>query len=214
LVDEACPLVNSKGCAPYDRSKAAGEREVRKAVARGLDAVILNPTAVIGPYDFRPSHVGQTLLALGQRKLPALVTGGFDWVDVRDVVEGALRAEEKAQAGAKYLLSGHWAPVRELARLSEGITGVRAPRLICPLELALVGAPFSTAWARLRGRRPLYTSFSLQVLRSSQRVSHALATRDLGHQPRPLRDTLLDTYAWFVQTGRLPGPLATSPEVA
>jgi dihydroflavonol-4-reductase len=202
-IDETRPLVNSEGSAAYDRSKAAAEREVRDGISRGLDAVILNPTAVVGPYDFRPSHLGQTLLALGRGQLPALVRGGFDWVDVRDVVEAALCAEKQAPLGAKYLLSGRWASVVELATLAEQITGVPAPRFACPLGLALVGAPFSTAWYSLRGERPLFTKFSLRTLRSNRRISHARATRDLNYHPRPLHDTLEDAYAWFVQTGRL-----------
>jgi len=212
-LDETRPLVDSRGHAPYDRSKAAGEREVQKGLARGLDAVILNPTAIVGPYDFRPSHLGQMLLALGRGKLPALVAGGFDWVDVRDVVEGALCAEERASAGSRYLLSGHWASVRDLARTAEEITGVRAPRFVCPLGLARIGAPFSTAWSHLRGERPLYTSFSLQVLRNSnRRISHTQATRDLGYRPRPLRDTLADTCAWFAQVGWLDQPAVNLAE--
>ena len=206
-VDEARPLVNSRGCAPYDRSKAAGEREVRKGIARGLDAVILSPTAILGPYDFRPSHLGQVLLALAHGRLPALVAGGFDWVDVRDVAEGALRAEQRAPGGAKYLLSGHWASVQQLAALVQEITGAGAPRLVFPLQLAFVGAPFATAWNQLTGQRPMFTSYSLQVLRGNRCVSHALATRDLGYHPRPLHDTLVDTYTWFAQGGRLSGPV-------
>lgn len=59
---------------------------------RGLDAVILAPTAIIGPYDFRPSHFGQLLLALAQGRMPALVVGEFDWVDARDAVAASLAA--------------------------------------------------------------------------------------------------------------------------
>ena len=107
-VDELRPLVDNQGCPPYDRSKAAGEREVRQGIEQGLDAVILNPTAVIGPYDYRLSHFGEALLAMARGKLPALVQGGFNWVDVRDVVAGAISAEERAPIGAKYLFSGNY----------------------------------------------------------------------------------------------------------
>jgi dihydroflavonol-4-reductase len=72
-VDEQRPLVDSPNYPPYDRSKAASEREVRQGIEQGLDAVILNPTAVIGPHDFRMSHLGETLLAMARGKLPALV---------------------------------------------------------------------------------------------------------------------------------------------
>jgi len=131
-VDESRSLVDSHRCPPYDRSKAAGEREVRRGIERGLNAIIINPTAIVGIHDYRPSHFGEVLLSLANHKLPALVNGGFDWVDVRDVVEGAMRAEERAPTGAKYLLSGHWVSLRDLANLVEKITGVARSRFRLP----------------------------------------------------------------------------------
>lgn len=196
-VDEARPLVKSWRDPPYDRSKAAGEREVQKGIAQGLDAVILNPTAIIGPYDYKPSHLGEVLLALSRGRLPGLVAGGFDWVDVRDVAEGAIRAAERTPAGGKYLFAGHWASMRDLAALVEAISGVRAPRLVWPAALAYAGAPFSTLFAHLAGRRPLYTIVSLQALHSNRAVSHARATRDLDYHPRPLQETIADTLGWL-----------------
>jgi len=210
-IDESRPLAESRSCPPYDRSKAAGEREVLRGLERGLDAVIINPTAVIGPHDYQPSHFGEVLLALAHRRMPALVAGGFDWVDVRDVVQGAMRAEERAPAGAKYLLSGHWVSIRDVAAHVEEITGVPAPRLVCPLWLAGIGAPIVTAFHRLDGRRPLYTSVSLRALRSNRNISHEKATHDLDYHPRPFRETLIDTFLWFKEAGQLAGSLKQQP---
>ena len=206
-VDESNPLVESRRYPPYDRSKAAAEKEVYKGIEKGLDAIIISPTAIIGPYDYRPSHFGEALLRLANGRLPALVSGGFDWVDVRDVIEGAMRAEERAPTGAKYLLSGHWVSLRDLARLVEQITGVPAPGFVCPMWLARIGAPFISAFDRLAGRRPLYTSASLQALRDNRNISHQKATRELDYHPRPFRETLIDTLSWFEETGQLARPL-------
>lgn len=202
-VDESRPLVEPKRCPPYDRSKAAGEKEVHKGMERGLDAVIIIPTGIIGPYDYEPSYFGEALLTLARGKLPALVAGGFDWVDVRDVVEGAMRAEERATTGARYLLSGHWVSVPELAAIVEQVTGVPAPRLVCPLWLAPAGIPFTTALARLAGKRPLYTSASLKALCGNRNISHARATCDLDYNPRPFWETIVDTLRWFEISGYL-----------
>ncbi len=205
-VDESRPLVNSGYCPPYDRSKAAAEREVRLAIERGLDAVILNPTGVLGPHDYQPSYLGQALLAMAQNRLPALVTGGFDWVDVRDVVAAALRAEARAPAGARYLLSGHWVSMCDMAGMVAEVTGAGTSRFTCPLWLARLGAPVIQGVSRLSGKRPLYTSVSLKALRSNRRISHEKATRELGYAPRPFRETLSDTLAWFKENGRLARP--------
>ena len=213
-VDESRPFVTSRHCPPYDRSKAAAEAIVREAIAQGLDAVIINPTAIIGPYDFQPSHFGEALLLIATNKLPALVTGGFDWVDVRDVVAGALRAEEKASPGAGYLLSGHWVSMCDIAAGVAEITGAPVNKFVCPLWLARVGTPVMRGISRVSGKRPLYTGASLRALQSNRRISHDKAARELGYRPRPFRETLVDTLRWFRENGRLsgaPGKKAGSP---
>ena len=202
-VDEERPLVDARKCPPYDRSKAAGEWEVRRGIEKGLDAVIVYPTAVFGPHDYQPSFFGEALMAVARRKLPALVTGGYDWVDVRDVVAGAMMAAEIAPTGARYLLSGHWVSMCDIAAMIEEITGLSTGRPVCPLWLAHIGAPFIGAISRLNGKRPLYTSVSLRALKSNHHISHERATRELGYQPRPFRETLADTLLWFKENGQL-----------
>jgi dihydroflavonol-4-reductase len=197
-VDEERPLATGSWL-PYDRSKAEGELRVKDGIARGLDAVVVNPTAVLGPYDYRPSPLGSVLLDLYRRKLPGLVDGGFDWVDVRDVVAGALAAAERGRTGEKYLLSGARRTILDLARTVEEVTGVRPPRLVTPMWLARGVVPFALGWARLRGQPPRFTAESLHALRNHQSVSHDKATRELGYTPRPLKETIAATFDWFKQ---------------
>jgi dihydroflavonol-4-reductase len=209
-VDESRPLTDLKSGPPYDRSKAAAEKEVRRGIEQGLDAVIINPTGVIGPYDYQPSFLGEALLSMAQNRLPALVTGGFDWVDVRDVVAAAMRAEAQAPAGATYLLSGHWVSMCDIAAMVAEITGVKNSRFVCPLWLARLAAPLVQGVSRLNGKSPLYTSVSLRALKSNRHISHAKATRELGYQPRPFRETLVDTLRWFEANGQLARPISPS----
>jgi len=202
-VDESRPLAESRNHPPYDRSKATAEKEVRKGIEQGLDAIIINPTAIIGPHDYQLSHFGEALLALARGNLPALVSGGYDWVDVRDVVNGAICAEERAPTGARYIMSGHWLSLRDLAALVEEATGTRAPRLVCPAWLARIGVTVADSFRSQNGKRPLYTSMSLKTLNSNRNISHASATRDLDYQPRPFRETLIDTLQWFMENDHL-----------
>ena len=200
-IDEDTALVSGPRSPAYDLSKADGERLVRAAVEDGLDAVILNPTGVIGPHDFQRSLMGRTLVSMWAGRLPALTGGGYDWVDARDVVAAAIAAEERAPRGARYLLAGTWFSVREVAESVHRAGGARPPRMVSPLWLAGVGAPFAEGFARLRGRDPIYTTLSLRALRCHRHVSRARAERDLGFAPRPVDDTIRDAIEWLVGNG-------------
>jgi len=202
-IDETRPLCSGDDLLPYDRSKAGGEREIAAGVQKGLDAVTVNPTAVIGPHDYRPSRMGEVFLQLYRRELPGLVDGGFNWVDVRDIVDGAIKAGEKGRTGERYLLAGERRTVAELAKLVEEVTGKRAPMFVSPMWLARGVAPFATAVAKMTKKEPLFTSQSLQALRNHIDIKHDKASRELGYQARPLKDTLRDTFAWFGEANRL-----------
>jgi dihydroflavonol-4-reductase len=207
-IDEGRGPAGGPGTPAYDLSKAAGEREVRAGIARGLDAVIVNPTAAIGPHDYGPSTLGEALVRIARGRLPCLVEGGFDWVDVRDVVAGALAAAERGRSGERYLLSGEWRSVRALAAMVAAQTGVPAPRLVAPMWMARLGAPLATGWARLTRGRPVYTHASLHALRNHRHVRHDKAARELGYAPRPLEQTVADFFAWLRSEGRVPSERA------
>ncbi len=204
VVDETTPLAKTDECPHYDRSKALGERIVMDAAQQGLDAIVLAPTAVVGPHDYRPSYFGRVLLSLARRQIPVLVCGGYDWVDVRDVVAATLRATDSAPAGSKYMLSGHWHSIMDVARAAGDMLGCSVPRVVAPLSLARACGPLAESICRIIGRTPLYTRYSVDALSSHRFVSHQKATRELGYEPRPFQQTLYDTYLWFEQQGSLP----------
>jgi len=136
-VDEDRQLVqsHSRGYPPYAHSKAAGQREVLRAIEHGLNAVIINPTACLGPHDFRSGLPNSSILALADGKLLALIAGGFDWVDARDVAEGAIQGTETAPSG------GHWANLEQLAQIVGEVTGRRIRLPVLPMWLARGIAP-------------------------------------------------------------------------
>ncbi|MFV1986570.1 MAG: NAD-dependent epimerase/dehydratase family protein [Gemmatimonadota bacterium] len=192
------------GAYVYDRSKAAGEREVDRGVEAGLSAIILNPTAIIGPHDFGPSLMGSALLDMYHGRTPALVPGGSDWVDVRDVATATISGLDRGRTGERYLLSGHWTTLRAFADLVAETTGRPAPRWNIPGGVLRAGLPIVQGWARMTGGAPLYTRQSLDALSASSRdVRHDRAREALGFDPRPLETTLRETFEWYGAMGWL-----------
>jgi len=196
MLDETRPLVHSDKTI-YEYTKAEGEREVMKAVKEGLDAVILNPTAVIGPFDYRGSLLGQALLKIYQNKLPFLVSGGYNWVDVRDVVAASLQAIESGRMGENYILSGKFCSLEELSVMISKISDCKIP-VIVPVSLARTACPFFKIYSIISKKEPLYTYQSLNILvNSPTNISNAKAVKELKYKPRPLEQTLSDTFDWY-----------------
>jgi dihydroflavonol-4-reductase len=204
VLDESrVQVADSNRHSAYDRSKALGERVVREAIAAGLDAVIINPTGIMGPVDHGPSRLGQLLCDLANRKLPALLDGGFDFVDVRDVAAAVLAAGDRGRCGENYIIGNAWYSLRELAAIVESCTGRRAPAFVSPVWAARLGVPFARVVARVRGREAHFTDESLDVLASNRSISSRKARAELGHAPRPLRETVADSLQHLTTQGHI-----------
>lgn len=201
--DESTPRAVRPQLPAYDRSKAAGEVEIRRLIDRGLDAVVVNPSGILGPVDDVPSRMGSVLLALWRRRLPALVPGGFDWVDVRDVVAALRAAATAGRTGENYLIAGHRASLAELATLAASVRGGRPVTRRAPTALARAVAPLAEVVVRSTGWPLLPTREALHALESYPYIDGAKAQRELGHEPRPIAQTLADLHESFVEAGRL-----------
>jgi dihydroflavonol-4-reductase len=200
-LDEDSPRSLRRRLPVYDRSKAAGEARLRESMEKGLDAVIVNPTGLIGPYDFEPSRMGSFFLALRQRSLRAVVAGAFDWVDVRDVAAALAAASAHGRSGASYLVPGHRLSLHALSRLAARVTGAQVPRLVVPMTVARLGAGAVSALRKSVDSSRLLTAEGLHALRSCPFVVSRRAELELDHHARPAEQTIADIYRWFDLAG-------------
>jgi dihydroflavonol-4-reductase len=200
-MDETRPLIED-GPMWYEITKSRAEKMVLDATRDGLDAVVINPTAIVGPNDFKPSLVGTVLIRLYKNSLPALVPGGYNWVDVRDVVQGAMAAMNFGRKGERYILGGKWVSVRDLAMTVERASGKKVNKFMVPTGLAKIGVPFIKVYAKITGQEPLYTNESLRTLREvNTKISCLKAETELGYKSRDLDITVKDTLDWFRKNG-------------
>jgi len=196
-INESLPFDPNNPYGAYDRSKATASLEVQTAAREGLDAVIVCPTGVIGPFDFRGSEMGEVIFNAATTKTMFYIEGAYDFVDVRDVVDGMIAAGEKGNPGESYILSGHKLSVRYLLETVREVTGRAFASVKIPFSLAKFIA-WVAPWYYLRSRKkPRFTPYSLEVLQSNADIDHAKASRELGYHPRPLIETIADTVKWF-----------------
>lgn len=186
----------------YFKSKVEGERAIAEWLrTHTLPVVLILPTAILGPSDTAPTNMGQAIVDLLDRKLPAIPPGGFEFVDARDVAQGMLNAVERGKSGERYILSAGYHSMAELAQTVARVSGVPAPRVRLPYAAALAAAYMSEFGARLRGTAPQIPVAAIRSMNLYRPVTAAKAQRELGVTFRPFAETLRDAVAWFRDNG-------------
>ena len=181
----------------YAKTKAEATEAVLEAVSSGLlDAVIVHPSGIIGPYDDGHNHLVQLVKMYISGKLPAGVDGGYDFVDVRDVAEGCLEAITKGRSGECYILSNKYLSIRDLFENIRKVIGGRK-KICLPVWVAKLFEPFFRMISKATNTRPLYTRYALETIEGNGHFSHLKATQELGYRPREMGDTIADTIAWL-----------------
>ncbi len=197
LIDESLPFDVDNPAGQYDRTKAEASLIVLDAVRTGLDAVIVCPTGVIGPYDYRVSEMGALIRSWMHPGPHFLIEGMFDFVDVRDVARGMILALQRGRTGEAYILSGERIPLIRLKEMVQAAVDRPTPHLLIPLMLALFVADLVPFFSRLFHTRPLFTRYSLETVVSNSAVDPGKARRELGYQARSLQQTVADTVRWW-----------------
>jgi dihydroflavonol-4-reductase len=186
----------------YAKTKAEATQAVLDAVFEGLDAVVVHPSGILGPYNGSGNHLVQLINDYLSGRLPACVHGGYDFVDVRDVAGGCLSAALKGRKGECYILSNRYYEVSEMLDMAKSmIGGKKLPTL--PMWMAKASAPLICCISRVKKQRPLYTKYSLYVLESNGRFTHDKATSELNYRPRDLYVTIADTIRWMMKNQSL-----------
>lgn len=185
---------------PYYLSKIYAERVCQRFIdTYQMPIVQLRPSLLLGPGDRKDSSTGDVVLFM-KRKIPATITGGISFVDVRDVADAFIAAMDRAPAGRTYLLGAENMTLRAFFEHLEQITGVRVPWLPIPdealsLGAKLLGGAMKTLGIKSDGVDPV----SVEMARHYWYIDSARAKKELGFSPRPVQETLRDTVRWIEQ---------------
>ncbi len=200
VVDENVPIDPASAIAAYDQSKAEATVAVLNAAKNGLSAVVVCPTGVIGPYDFKSSEMGTLIKEWMDHKVNFLIEGNYDFVDVRDVVQGMILARQKGKVGQIYILSGQLIRVVDLWRLVKELVSIKSSFFInIPVRFASFVAKFTQIYYRISRSKPRFTTYSIETLHTNAVISNFKARSVLGYQPRSLRESIKDTVVWWKQ---------------
>ena len=168
----------------YNRSKFLAEEEVRRGIARGLDAVIINPAHVLGRYDRR--GWARLIIAAHERWLPGLPSGAGTFCHAEAVARAHIAAFERGRTGQNYLMSGVDASFVELFGVINRVTGARVPLRTLPPVLFRLAARVDAGVAALSGRAPEATPEGVAIATAHASVVSDLAERELGYRPSTL----------------------------
>ena len=181
----------------YAKSKAMATHAVLDAAKTSLDASVVLPSGIIGPGDTAGGSITELLLSFLAGKLPIAVRGGYDFVDVRDVAAGIVSCAEKGVRGKCYILSGHYATIRDILETVGRSTGINKAVSYLPVALAKLIAPFYELDSIRRKKKLFFTPYAVHVLQSNAKFSKKASENDLGYASRSLKETLIDTVKWL-----------------
>jgi dihydroflavonol-4-reductase len=203
--DETTPVTEADMVGVYKVSKFRAEQAVLAMVRDlGLPAVIVNPAAPVGPRDIKPTPTGRMIADAASGRMPAYVDTGLNIVHVDDVALGHVLALERGRVGERYILGSENLKLGDLLALVATATNRRPPRIRLPTGLLWPVAMAGEAWANISGITPLVTRDHLRMARKTMFFSSAKAIAELGYDPRPARDAVVDAVAWFRGHGMVP----------
>jgi dihydroflavonol-4-reductase len=197
--DETTPVSEAQMSNHYKRSKWQAEQVALELARKGLPIVIVNPSAPVGPRDVKPTPTGQVIVDFLNRKMPAYLDTGLNWVHVRDVAIGHILAAENGRIGERYILGnaeGNWTMKEAFAILQE-ITGIPAPKMRIPYGVALGAAYVDESISSITGKPPKAPLAGVRMAKYKMFFNPAKAIHELGLPQTSPRQALADAVEWF-----------------
>jgi dihydroflavonol-4-reductase len=199
---EETPVTLDDMVGHYKRSKFLAEQAVLEFAQKGLEVVLVHPSAPVGPWDSRPTPTGQMILDYLRGRMPAYLETGLNLIHVRDVARGHLLAEAKGRRGEKYILGNQNLSLSEIFQMLAEITGIPAPRLRLPYWPILALAYANEFWASYLTKKPPRMPLAgVQMAKKFMFFDSCKAVRELGLPQTPVRQALKEAVDWFQEHG-------------
>jgi dihydroflavonol-4-reductase len=187
----------------YKRSKFLAEQNVQRMIVdQSLPAIIVNPSAPVGPRDLKPTPTGRLIVKAANGEIPAFIKTGLNIVHVDDVALGHLQALEKGNIGERYILGGENLTLEKILKLISECTGKTAPKISIPPNIVLPIAYLTETWAKVtKSPEPFITVDGVRMSKQKMYYTSIKAELKLGYNFRPAKEAIKDSIEWFGKQG-------------
>lgn len=200
-VTEATPSLADKSSVNYERTKWQAQEIARAAIGDGLEVVIMQPGAIMGPYDI--GTWSRMFLMVRDGKLPGVPPAKLSFAHVREIVGAHIAAADKGENGGQYLLAGENSTMLQLVTEIGLLLGKSTPKKPLPLGLMRVAATLGGLVSAVTGKEPSITAEMVEAFSHPMTTRSEKAQRDLGYKVVPLKEMVKDCYDWMVAEGRI-----------
>jgi dihydroflavonol-4-reductase len=173
-----------------------------KVQKEGLDAVVVNPTFMIGPYDSRPSS-GEMIRGVYNKKVPGYPLGGKNYVSVKDVSVAISNAITKGKKGNCYILGNENLTYKEAFEKIARCTNSKAPRLKLSKSLIRTYGKGATIFAKIFNLNPKITHELAILASETHYYSAQKAVSELEMPQTPIEEAINECYNWFIENDYL-----------
>lgn len=198
---EATASCAAESSVNYERTKWQAQEIARAAVSRGLEVVIMQPGAIIGPYDI--GTWSQMFALVRDGKMNAVPDAGLTFAHVREVVAAHIAAADKGENGGQYLLGGENRSMLDLVQIIERLMGKPAKAKAVPKAVLAVVATIGDFVSNFTGKQPTITPEMAKAFGGRSKINTAKAQRELGFKVVSLEQMAKDCYDWMVAEGRI-----------
>ncbi|UFH52926.1 NAD-dependent epimerase/dehydratase family protein [Spirosoma sp. KNUC1025] len=187
-IDESQKWVDSPNNSAYAKSKYRAELEVWRGIAEGLNAVMVNPSVVLGVGDWSRSSLQLIKYVYDER--PFYPAGLVNYVDVLDVTNALVELMQSDITAERFILNGGTIPYRSLLEQIAAVLGKRPPSMRIPPVLTRLLWPIEAVRAWLLDKSPLITRETARSASSLYAYNGRKIEQVIDFQYRPLSDTL------------------------
>jgi len=200
-VTEETPSLAAQSWVNYEKTKWQAQELALAAVPRGLEVVVMQPGAIMGPYDI--GTWSRMFLMVRDGKLPGVPPATLSFTHVRECVAAHIAAADRGENGGQYILAGESATMLQLVQEIARLLGKPVPTSETPVWAVKAIAAVGDFMSTFTGKEPSFTPEMAEGLGGSFTVTSAKATRDLGYSVVPLKTMVRDCYDWMVAEGRI-----------